>query len=396
MGLALERPDLKPASVYLHVPFCRRRCGYCNFSVITGRLDLAPRIVDAMLAELRQQVDEHPPRRPVETIFVGGGTPTQLGAEDWQRLAVGLGGLFVIDDATEWTTEANPEDFDRAMAVNLAKVGVNRISFGVQSFQDRKLSTLQRGHTGREAIAAINRAAERFDNLSVDLIFGAPGETLADWHGDLRTALSLPISHLSTYSLTIEKGTTFWNRDRRGELPRCDEDLDLAMYQAARSMASDHGMRQYEVSSFAVEGSRCRHNLAYWHGRDWYAAGPSATRFLGGVRSTAHRSVTTYLKRIELGQSAVTDREPIDSLEYAAERMAFGLRMIDGVNLADVSRQTGIDLSRQFAVAIQRCRRSGWIRGDGDHLRLTERGILFADSVANEFLAVALEVASGD
>ncbi len=252
-----------PRSAYIHVPFCRHRCGYCNFSVVADRDDLFDRYLAAIDRELAT-LD----RPLVQTVFIGGGTPTHLTTPSLSRLLSIVRTRFRFEECVEFSTEANPEDITAEKLDCLVQHGVNRISLGVQSFNDEKLKLLQRGHTGDRAVENINAAASRIENVSIDLIFSAPGETLLQWEQDLRTAFSLPIQHLSTYALTFEKGTSFWSRLSRGDLSLGDEAVEVEMYQAARRMTAEAGLSHYEVSNFARDGRRCRHNLSYWDGAD--------------------------------------------------------------------------------------------------------------------------------
>lgn len=384
-----------PRSAYIHVPFCRHRCGYCNFSVIADRDDLIDRYLRCIDRELAR-LD----RPSVDTVFIGGGTPTHLSPDQISRLLDIVHARFEIQDGAEVSVEANPEDIDAARIERLVGGGVNRISLGVQSFDDDKLAILQRGHTGRSARRAIELAAESIANVSIDLIFAAPGETLDGWTSDLDAALSLPIKHVSTYALTFEKGTSFWTRRLRGDLSGVEEAIEVDLYQAARSMTAWAGWSQYEVSNFSLPGYRCRHNLAYWDGRGWFAAGPGAARFVGGRRQVNHRSTTTYLKRVGGGQSPVAEDEAITVEQYARERLAFGVRLIDGIDIDTVAAESGIDLRELCSGAIARSQADGLIeqleqqeqlgqqeqQGHSGHLRLTEKGILFADTVATRLL----------
>lgn len=372
-----------PTAAYVHVPFCRHRCGYCNFSVVADRDDLIERFLSAIDRELS------PLNRPtIQTLFIGGGTPTHLDESQLARLLGIVKSRFELAEEIEFSVEANPEDISTAKLSCLVDHGVNRISLGVQSFRASKLSLLQRGHSGDAAADAIGLAASMIPSVSLDLIFAAPGETPDDWETDLTTALALPIQHLSTYALTFEKGTEFWSRRTSGDLKPADESDEVAMYQAARSMTSAAGLDHYEVSNFARPGHRCRHNLAYWDGRGWYAAGPGAARFVGGVRSVNHRSTTAYLKRIESNQppAAESESESISVEQYARERAAFGVRLIDGIDVGRIESETGIDLQARCADDLSRCIADGLITIDGGHVRLTETGVLFADTVAACFL----------
>ena len=370
-----------PESAYIHVPFCRHRCGYCNFSVVAGREDLADRFLAAIDTELA--LLERP---AIKTLFIGGGTPTHLSTGQLDRFLGSLHERFQIGADIEWSVEANPEDITAEKLSVLVDHGVNRISLGVQSFNTKKLAILQRGHTGEIAQEIIHIAAERIANLSIDLIFAAPNESLKDWQLDLRTALSLPIVHLSTYALTFEKGTEFWSRQRRGELTGATEQVEVDMYEATQAMTSRVGLEQYEVSNFSRAGSRCRHNVAYWLGRGWFAAGPGAASFNAGRRDVNHRSTTTYLRRIENGSSPVAESEAITQMQYAGERAAFGIRMLDGIDLSQLSVETGVDLHAKFDAAIEKLTSDGLLGQSAGRIYLTQRGVLFADTVAAEFL----------
>ena len=306
---------------------------------MAGRDDLIDRYVSAIDVEL-QRLD----RPAIKTLFIGGGTPTHLPPPVLEHFLDSIRSRFDCEGLIEFSVEANPEDLDEATLSILHSRGVNRISLGVQSFQQSKLSILQRGHDREIATEAIKLSATMIGNVSIDLIFGAPGESLQQWNDDLEQAVSLPIDHLSTYALTFEKGTTFWNRMRRGELEGLDDDVEVEMFQSARQICDAAGLRHYEISNFARTGKPCLHNQAYWEGRGWYAAGPGSASFHQGLRNVNHRSTTTYLKKIEAGQSPVGESEPITPEQYARERFAFGVRMIDGINVDQLSAESGIDL----------------------------------------------------
>ncbi len=370
-----------PQAAYVHVPFCRHRCGYCNFSIVAGREDLVDRFLTALDREL-----EALQRPGVQTVFIGGGTPTHLNPDQLCRLMRMIRQRFALASEFEWTIEANPEDVTSEKLDLIVEHGVNRISLGVQSFDDRKLMMLERGHSGHAARLAIDRTVERVANVSIDLIFAAPGESLESWRRDLDTAVSMPISHLSTYNLTYEKGTSFWSRRYHGELEPTLDSLEVEMYAAAQSTAAAAGLDHYEISNFARPGNHCRHNLAYWQGQGWFASGPGAARFVDGRRELNHRSTTTYLRRIENGQSPTAECEPISVLQYARERAAFGIRMLEGIDLNRLSTQCGVDLSSQCGEAISQSMSEGLLAWAGERLRLTSRGILFADTVASRML----------
>ncbi len=374
--------------MYVHVPFCRHRCGYCNFSVLAGRDELQDRFLDAVEIELdgiQQRLSQD--SIPLDTLYLGGGTPTQLTSSRLRRLLAILNQRTSLSTNAEFTCEANPEDVDSETLEILRAAGVNRLSLGVQSFNDTKLKTLQRSHSGEQAIAAIELASQWINNISIDLIFAAPGETLTQWQQDLRTAIELPVQHVSTYSLTYEKGTEFWSRRRRGALQVVSEDTDIAMYESSRRMLSEAGYQHYEISSFAKPGARSRHNSVYWNGHGWYAIGPSAACFVGGDRNVNHRSPTTYIKRMLQHGDAVAERERIPLDQHAREIAAFGIRQIDGIDLFQINERVGYDFAATIATRIEPYLQNGVLvrRQDParrrDHIELTEHGLLFADAV---------------
>jgi oxygen-independent coproporphyrinogen-3 oxidase len=349
--------------------------------VLAGRDELISRFLAALDREL--QTLESP---TLDTVFLGGGTPTHLSDHQLAGLFDCLYSRIQLADGAELTIEANPEDINETKLRNLRELNVNRISLGVQSFLPKKLRLLERGHDSGHAKQTIALAASYIPNVSIDLIFAAPEETIDDWRQDLETAVSLPIRHLSTYQLTIEKGTSFYSRYIKGDLTRIREDDELAMYQLSRAISAVVGMEHYEISNFAQHGSRCRHNLAYWQGDNWFAVGPGAARFYRGRREVNHRSTTEYIKRSEQGLSVVAESESISPDQFAGELAAFGVRLVEGIDLEIALAGTGVDVRASRGKVIERLVSGGWIVDDGRRIQLTERGLLFADSVASELL----------
>ena len=279
------RPTVLRGSVYIHVPFCAHRCGYCNFTLVAGRLDLAEPYLAAIERELAGLNEPRQPH-PVDTLFFGGGTPTQLSPPQLSRLLQSVLRWHPPAVRYEFSVEANPADVTPELIALLTQHGVTRVSLGAQSFQSAKLRTLERDHQPDDIRRAATLIRESGLQLSLDLIFGVPGETAADWQADLDAALALAPDHVSTYGLTFERGTTFWNRLSHGQLQCADEDTERSLYLTAIDRLSSAGLEHYEVSNFARPGRRCRHNEAYWAGQQYDAAGPGATRYVAGVRET--------------------------------------------------------------------------------------------------------------
>lgn len=374
--------DADPRSVYVHIPFCRHRCGYCNFALVAGR----DHLIDPFLDSLEKEINLIPGSFEIDTLFFGGGTPSHLSPQHMERLGQIVDAKFALSDDAEVSAECNPSDISKSTLTSLKSIGVNRISLGVQSFNAEKLKVLERDHDGDIAIRAFELSMEATGNVSMDLIFAAPGETQSQWEDDLETAISLNPTHLSTYELTWEKGTTFWNRKQRGDLNSSDEDLLVDMYQTAIDRCKSAGLEQYEVSSFAKSGMRCRHNIQYWLCNPWFAFGPSAASFANGIRNTNHRSPATWLKLLSEGKSPVHESEPLSKRDRAIERLIFGLRMVDGIDVSGFEECCGFSIEELAGTAIESLTDRGLIEITGESLKLTAIGRMVADTVASEML----------
>jgi len=371
-----------PRSAYIHIPFCTHRCGYCNFSVVAGRHDLVEPLLDALAVELSWLGSP----REVDTLYFGGGTPTFLTPDQLQRLARTVLNWHPLAPGYEWTIEANPADLDPRRIDTLAQLGVNRLSLGGQSFHDQKLQQLERDHRAAQIGQAARRARQAGMQVSLDLIFAVPGETLKQWESDLAQAITLQPQHISTYGLTFERGAAFWGRLRRGEMFETPEQLQREMYLLAIDRLKAAGFEHYEISNFAHPGFRSRHNEAYWLADGYYAVGPGAARYVDGWRETNHRSTNTYLKRIRRGDSPVAQREKLDTRQRAHERLIFGLRRMEGVQRQAFAAQSGMELDAVAGSTIARMVELGMLADDGDRVRLTREGLLVSDAIWPELL----------
>ena len=377
------RPS-QPTAAYVHVPFCRHRCGYCNFTLIAGRDDLIAGYLEAL--ELELSLLETP--RPVETIFLGGGTPSHLPPDALRRLLRLVEYWFPLAAAGEFSMEANPLDLTDARLRELELSAVTRISLGVQSFRSDKLRVLERDHNGDDVRAVVRAIADRSRwSTSLDLIFGAPGESLDDWNRDLEEAVSLRPDHISLYGLTIERGTSFWSRRLKGELCSQEEEAEREMYLAAIDCLTAVGYEHYETSNFARPGHRCRHNETYWAAREYYGAGPGAARYIDGVRSSNHRSTTTWLTRLRAGQSPVDETESLGPEDKAREALVLGLRRVqEGVDRRAFIAEFGYDVDVLGGLELPKLIDSGLLENVGGRLRLTREGLLLSDWIWSKFL----------
>lgn len=375
-----------PRAVYLHVPFCRHRCGYCNFTVVASRNDLQADFLRALEKEL-QWLGEP---QQVDTIYIGGGTPTELTAEHLQQLCQLIRHWFPVTRDYEWSIEANPFALTREKVGLLAAAGVNRISLGVQSFDAGKLKVLERDHRLPEILAAYQLCRDSFASVSLDLMFAVPGESSDQWQADLKQAIQLHPNHLSVYGLTFEKGARFWGELARGQLIDVGEEQQRQMYQLTIDQLTQHGWEHYEVSNFARPGHRCRHNEVYWVGDEYFAAGPGAARYVDGRRQTNHRSTLTYIRRMLAGQSPVaeseSESETLSAEDRAREQLVFGLRMLEGVDRERFATRTGFTVEQLVAEPLMRFVELGLLDDNGSRIRLTRDGLLLSDAIWPEFL----------
>jgi len=371
-----------PRSTYIHVPFCKHRCGYCDFAIVTGRDDLVEPFLQAIGVELSWLGAP----RAVDTLYFGGGTPSYLDAGRLAELCDLVLHWHPLESDHEWTIEANPESLTEDRVRLLAERGATRLSLGVQSLDDAKLRTLDREHRREDIVRSIDIARRADLQVSLDLMFAAPGETLDVWRRDLRAALELEPDHISTYGLTWERGTAFTRRRELGELEAADEELERAMYAEAIDELTATGFEHYEVSNFARPRRRSRHNDVYWAGDEYFAAGPGAARYVGGVREINHRSTTTYVKRVLGGQSPVADSEHLNGEQRARERLVLGLRRLEGVDRTAFAATTGYHLDDLAGAAIARFAELHLLSDDGARVKLTRDGLFISDAMWPELL----------
>lgn len=367
----------EPRAAYIHVPFCAHRCGYCDFTLVARRDHLIGDYLRALGIELQSLGQT----QTVDTLFFGGGTPTHLNAAQLDRLLALVRRWFHLAPDYEFSVEANPAGLDPDKVAVLAQHGVNRVSLGVQSFDSRVLQTLERDHDAAVVEQAWSTLTKRFGNLSLDLIFGVPGQSLALWRDTLNQALALAPAHISTYGLTFEKGTAFWSRREKRAMQPVSDEVERDMYAAAMDDLTRAGFEQYELSNFARPGRACRHNETYWAALPYFGFGPGAARYLEGRREINHRSVATWLSRVLGGRSPVGEFEQLDVEARAREALALGLRRAAGVDRAQFREMTGFDLDSLTRGRIERYVAGGFVINDERGLRLAREGRFIADSV---------------
>ncbi|QAY61360.1 coproporphyrinogen III oxidase [Microbacterium protaetiae] len=372
-----------PFSVYLHVPFCRVRCGYCDFNTYTAtelRGARQDQYADTLLREIglaRAVLDAAHGRRAASTVFFGGGTPTLLPPGDLARMLAGVRDAFGIAEGAEVTVEANPDTVTDAVVDELAAAGVTRLSVGMQSSVPHVLAALDRTHDPANVRTAVRAARRAGLDVSVDLIYGAPGESLEDWRSSVTTAVALEPDHISAYALIIEEGTKLARQIRRGEVPAPDDDLQADMYELADAALAEAGFDWYEVSNWARgERHRSRHNLAYWRGHDWWGFGPGAHSHIVGLRWWNVKHPAAYAQRLAAGTSPAAGRERPDAVARTLESVLLRTRIREGMPLVE------LDAAHRDAVAGLIA--DGLVSG-ADAVRgrivLTVKGRLLADAV---------------
>ena len=389
-------------SVYIHIPFCFHKCHYCDFYSVVDHQDRQEQFTRRLIRELNaytnlQQgaVEPHP---SMQSIFIGGGTPTLLAVEWWNQLLPALHDAFHITPSTEFTVEANPETMTPELAHCLAEGGVNRMSVGAQSFNSKLLKTLERWHDPDHVAGAIDTIRSAgIENINLDLIFAIPGETMGDWLNDLNRALALNPTHLSCYSLTYEPGTALTARHHAGEFPVVDEDVEAEMFLATRAVLSELGFEAYEISNFEknhpTKNYQCKHNLAYWRGENWLAFGPAASGHLRPFRWKNIPHLARYLDPSpdSSGFPLIQDVEEAGPTTQLTEQMLMGFRLKEGLARDDLLKQAEVinraeALSRVFTKQID-SGRMVLLKKDREMMALSEEtGILLTDTVIGDLI----------
>lgn len=371
--------------IYLHIPFCSRKCHYCDFN--SGPLAQTAR--RNYLESLKTEVTHSPWKDcKAKTVFFGGGTPSELSLTELEALVDTLRQTFQVNEAAEWSIECNPGTVTRAYFVALRQMGFNRISLGAQTFHDHHLQSLGRIHNSaqtREAYRCLREAG--CDNVNLDLIFGLPNQSLQEWESDLSEALSLSPEHLSLYNLTIEAGTEFGNRYARGELPEINEDLCADMYERAMERTRAAGYDQYEISNYSRPGRQCAHNLIYWRKEPYLGFGVSAASFKDGARWTNTGNLNEYARTASSGRVSRASEEALEGREALGEEIMLRLRTCEGISLSALSNRYHCDVATLFSGTLQFLSGHDFIIQAGDRVRLTRQGRMMANEVCMRFLA---------
>ncbi|MFD2569180.1 radical SAM family heme chaperone HemW [Spirosoma soli] len=365
--------------LYLHIPFCKQACHYCDFHFSTS-LSQKSALVDALCAELILQKD-YLPSNQLETVYFGGGTPSLLSESELAQISETIHAYFTISPSAEITLEANPDDLTVEKLTMLRRY-VNRLSIGIQTFDEATLRWMNRAHTATEAEVCVNRAHEAgFDNMSVDLIYGIPNRDDSMWQADLQKTLALGVPHISAYALTIEPDTAFGRWQQKGKLPPADEALAASQFETLTNALTTAGYEHYEISNFAKPGLYARHNTAYWQRRSYLGIGPSAHSYNGHSRQYNIANNARYIADIKHGKLPATVEE-LTVADQVNEYLLTGLRTQWGCSLNELNVLYSADFAQKQTNDLLSMYKTGWLVREGDRLRLTESGKLFADRVA--------------
>lgn len=378
----------EPRSAYFHVPFCAHRCGYCDFASVAGQDELADAYLDALEAEVAKTLDQP---HNADTIFIGGGTPTYLSPAQLDRLLTRVRHWFPPQPGQEFTVESNPNTLDEEKIATLAAHGVTRVSLGAQSFEPELLARLERNHDPDSVSRAIAMLRPRIAQVSIDLIFGIPGQTFEQWDADLRRALELGTDHLSLYGLTYEKGTRLWRQRQLAIVTPVDEEVERQMMEHAIDVLSSNGYCHYEISNFARASAgepprHCRHNLAYWANHAYFGFGTGAAAYRHYRRTLNIRDVAAYIARMSAGRDVVTQSESLEPEARARETAMLNLRRMSGLDRATFQCQTDYSIDELAGRALARHVADGLLEDTGTGLRLTREGLLLADAVLQSVL----------
>jgi oxygen-independent coproporphyrinogen-3 oxidase len=366
---------LWPRAAYVHIPFCAHHCGYCDFAVVAGQ----DHRIDLYLEALAIEFSSLKIPSPVDTIFVGGGTPTYLEPKQLERFLIDLRQWLPLKEGGEFSIESTPESLSDEKVHLLARYGVNRVSIGVQSFSDRSLESLDRRHSSTQVGQSLELVRRHIGDVSLDLIFGVPGQTVTDWEMDLRRALDYGPVHFSTYGLTYEKGTPLWKRRERGEIHSVEEEVELRMYERSIEVLSGAGFEHYEVSNFAKPGHRCRHNETYWANEAYFGFGLGAAKYLNGTRSLNRRSFDDYLRKVFAEEEVDYQHETLSQEERAQETAAINLRRRRGIDRVRFQEQTGFSIDSLLGNRLKGYKDEGLLEDDGAAVSLSRKGLYVAD-----------------
>ncbi|MFC0473443.1 radical SAM family heme chaperone HemW [Halalkalibacter kiskunsagensis] len=378
-------------AAYIHIPFCEHICHYCDFNKVFLKNQPVDDYIHSLLLEMKRTMGDHP-TTGLKTVYIGGGTPTALSAKQLDVLLKGMQEVLPIKHIEEYTIEVNPDSIEENKLDVLKKYGINRLSMGVQTFNEQLLKGIGRTHTRSSVEDAIARSrAAGFSNISLDLMFGLPNQLPIHFTETINEAIALSVEHISAYSLKVEEKTVFFNRKRQGKLTLPPEEDEVMMYQDLLNRTKDAGLLQYEISNFAKNGFESKHNLVYWNNEEYYGFGAGAHGYVNGIRYQNHGPIPKYLKAIEQGSAPTLHTHEVSPVERIEEAMFMGLRKREGVPFDVFEKLYGRSLLECFGEQIELLQERGLVKVNSDSIKLTEEGLLLGNEVFEQFIAVLSE-----
>lgn len=372
-------------AAYIHIPFCEHICHYCDFNKFFIHRQPVDEYLNTLMKEIQITLEKHP-TQTLKSIFVGGGTPTALNEKQLDFLCDGIRSYLPFDQG-EFTFEANPGDLSPEKLKILSNYGVNRLSFGVQSFNDRLLELIGRSHRVKDIYTALDHAHRfKFSNMSIDLIYALPQQTVDDFKDTLKKALELDLPHYSAYSLIIEQKTVFYNLMRKGQLALPTEDAEAEMYEVLLAEMAHYGKQQYEISNFSKEGFESIHNLVYWNNDEYYGFGAGAHGYIGGVRYSNHGPLKKYMEPLQSNRRPIFAENKVTKKEMMEEEMFLGLRKTKGVEIRRFQEKYSENMIDTFKDPIEAMTSKGLLMMDDHYIRLTEKGRMLGNEVFQSFL----------
>lgn len=374
-------------AIYIHIPFCEQICHYCDFNKFYLKSQPVDEYVGDLIKEMTISASDHDQKERIQSVYIGGGTPTSMSEEQLAKVILAVGEQFPLSESCEFTVEANPGSCDESMMRRLSRAGVNRLSIGIQTFDETLLSAINRDHKPGDAQKTVDMARQAgITNLSIDLMFGLPGQSMTQWRETLKAALALQVTHISAYSLKIEPKTVFYQMQKKRQLRLPDEDLEADMFEELVANAKRAGFHHYEISNFAKHGFESRHNLVYWDNREYYGFGAGAHGYLNGKRYANHGPLPKYMKAVSAGERPKREEHQVSSDAQKEEFMFMGLRKMAGVSMDDFEARYQSTVEETFPGVLETLKEDGLITVNDRQVSLTGDGQLLANHVFEKFL----------
>ncbi|KAF1300158.1 radical SAM family heme chaperone HemW [Enterococcus sp. JM9B] len=382
----IDKPGNTSISAYIHIPFCEHICYYCDFNKVFLEGQPVDEYIEMLLKEIQLTLEQQKTEES-KTIYIGGGTPTSLSAKQLDRLLQGVTDLFPMEKVKEFTIEANPGDLTQDKLRVMKNYGIGRLSMGVQTFDDQLLKKIGRKHSAADVYQTIDLLKkEQFDNVSIDLIYALPGQTLESFRDTLHRALDFDLPHYSLYSLILENKTMFMNWVRQGRIELPDQEVESQMFEEAIEQMEKRGRHQYEISNFAESGKESQHNLVYWNNENYFGFGAGASGYLGNRRYKNYGPIQHYLEPLRKGKLPIYEEEFLTKENQMEEELFLGLRKLEGISKQNFRQKFNVDFHDIYGPVLPELKEKGWLLEEKDTVRLTKTGLFIGNEVFEKFL----------